>query len=140
MEVISMDNILFLCPHNAAKSILATMFFNERTKRMGIEARAVSAGTDPDEEVAPRVKALLEREGYGSVAHKPRRVSQIDIDKADTIVSIGCDPSQLPQTDKRIEQWDNVPMPSQDLEGAWASIKIRVDEFIKQWQDSQKQT
>ncbi len=133
-------HILFLCPHNAAKSVMATAYFNKRARDEGVGARAFSAGTEPDEKVAPQVVALLNREGYdgmvdgtvGGTAHKPRKVSRADVEKADHIVSIGCEPSRLPRTDKNVSQWDDVPMPSQDLDGAWGRIQTRVDELMQQ--------
>lgn len=129
------QQILFLCPHNAAKSVLATAYFNKRAGEVGLEARAVSAGTDPDEQVAPHVAVLLAEEGYDGAGHKPSRVTRADLEKADRIVSIGCalsDLSQTEQADKNVTQWEDVPPPSRDLAGAWRQIKERVDELIGQ--------
>ena len=125
-----MEWVLFLCPHNAAKSILATVYFNKRMADIGTEARAFSAGTEPDEEVALHVATLLYEEGYSRPEHKPRQVNQADLDKADRIVSIGCDLRGLSTTGKQVTQWNDVPPPSKDLQGAWREVKARVDELI----------
>ncbi len=121
--------ILFLCPHNAAKSVMAATHFNRRASDLELEARAFSAGTEPDEEVAPRVAALLKEEGYDA-AHKPRKVTRADFERAVRIISIGCTLGDLPQTAKEVVQWDEVPPPSQDLDSAWRQIKARVDDLI----------
>ncbi len=128
--------VLFLCPHNAAKSVMATAYFNKRVGDLGIEARGFSAGTEPDEEVSPHVVALLAREGYSNPAYKPRKVSRVDVENADQIVSIGCSVSDLPftaqNTAQNIVQWDDISPPSQDLNGAWRQLKERVDRLIEQ--------
>ena len=124
-------HILFLCPHNAAKSVMATAYFNSRARELGVEARAFSAGTEPDENTAPHVAALLNEQGYDA-RHKPRKVSRADLEKASRIISIGCALSDVPLTDKNVIHWDDVPPPSQDLEEAWRKIKEHVDGLIGQ--------
>ncbi len=124
--------VLFLCPHNAAKSVMATAYFNKRVGDLGAGARAFSAGTEPDEEVSPHVVTLLDGEGYGNLTYRPRKVSQVDVENADQIVSIGCVVSALPPTAQNIVQWDDISPPSRDLNGAWRQIKKRVDELIEQ--------
>ena len=124
-------HILFLCPHNAAKSVMATAYFNSRARELEVEARAFSAGTEPDENTAPHVAALLDKEGY-SVRHKPRKVSRADFEKASRVVSIGCALNDVPLADKDVIQWDDVTPPSQDLEEAWRRIKEHVDGLINQ--------
>lgn len=122
--------------HNAAKSVMAAAYFNKRASDLGAEARAFSAGTEPDLEVSPHVATLLRREGYGNLTLKPRKVSHVDVENADRIVSIGCVVSALPSTAQdiaqNIVQWDDVLPPSQDLNGAWRQIKERVDRLTEQ--------
>lgn len=128
--------VLFLCPHNAAKSVMAAAYFNGRVSVLGAEARAFSAGTEPDLEVSPHVATLLRRAGYGNLTHKPRKVSRVDIENADQIVSIGCAVGDLPSTAqntaRNMVQWDDVSPPSRDLDGAWRQIRERVDKLIEQ--------
>ena len=46
--------ILFMCPHGAAKSVLASAYFQRLAKERALNVRVLSAGTDPDPEVAPQ--------------------------------------------------------------------------------------
>ena len=41
--------ILFLCPHNAAKSVIAAAYFDQLAAGRGLLYRGDSSGTDPDE-------------------------------------------------------------------------------------------
>ena len=107
-----MKQVLFLCLHNAAKSVMASEYFNRRTVDLGLQARAFSAGTQPDEVTAPEVIALLDAEGFYGGSHKPRKVSSDDVQKADLVVSIGCDVHDLPPSETKVLAWNDVPMPS----------------------------
>ena len=56
--------VLFMCPHGAAKSVLASAYFERLAKERGLNVRVESAGTDPDPTVSPAVAAHLKRQGY----------------------------------------------------------------------------
>jgi hypothetical protein len=45
--------VLFLCPHNAAKSVIAAAYCVRLAAARGVTLRAASAGTDPDPGVSP---------------------------------------------------------------------------------------
>jgi hypothetical protein len=44
--------VLFMCPHGAAKSVLASAYFERLAKERGLNVRVESAGTDPDPTVS----------------------------------------------------------------------------------------
>jgi protein-tyrosine-phosphatase len=46
--------VLFMCPHGAAKSVLASAYFQREAKAREV----VSAGTDPSAEVSPAVRGI----------------------------------------------------------------------------------
>lgn len=51
--------ILLLCPHNAAKSATATAYFGRLAAQHGLNFYITSAGSEPDNEVAPAVVEQL---------------------------------------------------------------------------------
>ncbi len=55
-------SILFLCPHGAAKSVLASAYFQRAAKERGLNVRVDSAGTEPDEQVSSAVATDLVEE------------------------------------------------------------------------------
>jgi protein-tyrosine-phosphatase len=122
--------ILFLCPHGAAKSVMAKAYFQKLADQKGLAVRSNAAGPDPEDVTYPVIVELLAKEGLDVSNHKPRKVSATDLSQASRIVSIGCDLNDLPQTDKLIETWNEVPMVSQDPEGSWRQIKNRVESLI----------
>src|SRR5690349_4657626 len=117
-------NILFLCPHGAAKSVIAVSYFNQLTSQQGVSAQGDFAGTDPSEEVAPLIVEMLRREGIDVSRHRPSHVTDEQLGAADYIISMGCTPEELGLPAEHIVQWNDIPLLSQDAEGA--RLKIRA--------------
>jgi arsenate reductase len=124
--------VLFICPHGAAKSVLASAYFEQQAKARGLNVRVESAGTDPDPTVSPAVAAHLKRQGYPVPASSPRKVTSKDFESADVVISIGCDLSGLPVPRGKLVRWDEVPSPSEDFARADEAIRKRVTDLIEE--------
>ena len=122
--------VLFLCPHSAGKSVFAATYFRAAAARLGIDAVARVAGTDPDADIMPNVRAAIEAQGFHLV-DSPRLVSGDDLDDADMIVSIGCDRAALASND--IIEW-NVPMLSEDFVASMNDIFDRSEVLARSLQ------
>jgi arsenate reductase len=119
-----------LCPHGAAKSVLASAYFQRLAKERGLNVHVLSAGTDPDPQVAPTVSNHLTKNGYPVPVSKPRRVTNREISNADVVVSIGCDLKGLPASRGALVKWDDVPAPSENFERANERIRERVIQLV----------
>jgi arsenate reductase (thioredoxin) len=115
--------ILFMCPHGAAKSVLASAYFQRLAKERGLNVRVESAGTEPDPAVSPAVATHLTRQGYAVPVAKPRKATSEEVAAADVVISIGCDLSALPSPRGQLQRWDEVPAPSEDFAAADAAIR-----------------
>jgi arsenate reductase len=124
--------LLFLCPHNAAKSVLAAAYCQHLLARCGLEVQVTSAGTEPDATVSPAVVALLRREGLDVAHHRPRCVTREALEAAFRIISLGCDVSHLTPPGVVVEHWDDVPAPSQQLAQARDAIYTRVERLVEE--------
>jgi arsenate reductase (thioredoxin) len=124
--------ILFLCPHNAAKSVLAAAYFDRLARERGLDYRAASAGTSPDAAPSPAVVAMLRNEGSDVAGYRPRRVTMEDLTRADRVISLGCDPDDLDAGSAQIERWDDVPPPSQDLDASRTAIRRHLDLLVNE--------
>ena len=124
--------VLFLCPHGAAKSVLASAYFQRAAKERGLNVRVVSAGLEPDARVAPAVAEHLTRQGYAIPIVTPRRVAPDEIAGADVVISIGCDLTGLPAPRGVLARWDEVPAPSEDFTGADEAIRKRVIALVEE--------
>lgn len=122
----SRRTIVFLCPHNAAKSVIAAAYWQRLAEQRGWHVWATSAGTDPDPAVSPGVAAALLAEGIDVRAHRPRRVTPDALATAWHVVNLGCDLGDLVGPGLAIDHWNDVPSPSSDLSGALDVIAAHV--------------
>lgn len=122
--------ILFLCAHNAAKSVIAAAYCQRLAAQRGLDVRAASAGTEPDPEVSPHVATALRAEGIDVSDYRPRRVTAEDISAAWHVVSLGCDLGALDQASSALERWDDVPAPSGNVAAACGAIRGRVQVLL----------
>lgn len=130
------QRVLFMCPHGAAKSVLASAYFERLARERGLNVRVDSRGTEPDPAVSPKVAEHLTKHGYRVPVAAPQRVSPADLASADIVISLGCDVRGLAVRAGTLRQWDDVPGPGEDFAGADAAIQRRVaalvDELARQ--------
>ena len=84
-------NVLFVCLHGSAKSLIAAEYFNRLAAERGLSARATSAGTEPDDAIPPRVTQGLGADGIDVTGRRPRRPTQAEVDGSAVVVTFGCD-------------------------------------------------
>jgi len=123
------QRVLFLCPHGAAKSVLAAVYCQQLARERGIELLVNFAGTEPDTAVAPAVVQLLQNEGFDVTHFVPHRVTGQELIEADWVISMGCELDEL-GVERAVIQWDDVPAPSQGLLVARDMIGTHVEAFI----------
>jgi arsenate reductase (thioredoxin) len=124
------QTIIFLCPHAAAKSVIAAAYFNRIAKERGLDFVADAAGTEPQEAVSPAVVKLLAEEGIDVSQHKPRRVTELELKTAYRLVSLGCPIEELAIAPDAVEDWSDVPPPSQDLLKTRDKIGGHIQKFL----------
>ena len=123
-------NIVFVCPHGAAKSVMAAAYFRQLADQQGLDYQASCAGTEPDAVVAPHVANLLQSEGVAFSAQPPRKVTVDDMTTAERIISLGCTDAELGMSAEHVEHWDDIPPPSQNLDRARNAIFAHVERLV----------
>jgi len=124
-------NVLFVCLHGSAKSLIAAEYFNRLAAERGLPARAVSAGTEPDDATPPRVTQGLGADGIDVAGWRPRRPTPADLDGSAIVVTFACDLADLASRAPRIERWDDVPAVSEDFKRARDVIVARVTALLE---------
>jgi arsenate reductase len=123
--------VLFMCPHGAAKSLMASAYFQRLARERGLNVRVDSAGTDPDPQLSQGVVAHLEKHGYAIPIAKPRAATAADMRAADIVISMGCDLSKLPAPKGVVKNW-SVPDFSADFNAADEAIRQQVTKLVEE--------
>lgn len=130
--------VLFMCPHGAAKSVLASAYFQRLAKERGLNVHVDTGGTEPQEAVSTVVAEHLTKNGYTVPITKPRAVTKDDLVRADVVISLGCDVSGLPAAPRALREWNDVPAPSEDFAAADEAIRRRVVALVEEIASRQK--
>lgn len=129
--------VLFMCPHGAAKSLMASTYFQKMAKERGLNVRVDFAGTEPEPELSKGVVARLERNGYPIPKTKPRAATAADMSAADVVIAMGCDLSKLPAPKGQVKSWD-VPDFSVNFDAAEQAIRDQVTQLVDELLVQQK--
>ena len=84
----SMDIVLFACVHNAGRSQMAAAWFNRLADPT--KARAISAGTQPGQQVHPEVVQAMREAGSDLNSVRPQLLTEELAKQATLLVTMGC--------------------------------------------------
>jgi protein-tyrosine-phosphatase len=126
-------SVLFICPHSAAKSVLATAYFRQLVAAQQLPFAADFAGMEPDDEIMPSVRQLLSGQGIDAITYRPRYVTRTDILLATHVVSLGCPIHELPIEPASFEVWDDIPLVSRNASLAAEVIYEKVEALVRRF-------
>ncbi len=95
--------VLFLCTHNAGRSLAARVLLDHYAEER-IDVR--SAGSEPVKELNPSVVALLVERGLDPSKEFPKPLDDDLARKADVIVTMGCGDTCPVYPGKRYVDWE----------------------------------
>jgi protein-tyrosine-phosphatase len=127
-----------MCPHGAAKSVMASAYFEKLARERGLNIRVDAVGTDPEPVLSKGVVARLQKDGYAMPIEKPRAATAADMRGADIVISMGSDLSKLPAPSGELQKWD-VPDFSANFDIAEQSIRDHVSRLIDELVARRKQ-
>jgi arsenate reductase (thioredoxin) len=122
-------NIVFLCPHGVAKSVIAASYTVQFASESGLVLNISNAGTEPDAAIPKKVIDLLASQGLDVSTWTPKLVTANQLEQANLVISLGCDLNLLQVPLHKAQTWD-VPAPSEDLQACHDAIKARVQQLI----------
>ena len=101
--------VVFVCEHGAAKSVIATAYFNKLAAERGLPFRATFRGTTPQDNLSVRAVEGLKADGVEIPSGKPAAITDKDVVDATHIFAIGCTlPDKARQSGKAAD-WSDVP-------------------------------
>ena len=120
-------NVVFVCTHGGAKSVIAASYFNRIMEEQQQEWRAVAAAAeDPYEAVPQPVQQFLKEEGFEVSAFQPRRLDRQELTESELVVVIGCAVETAASTQR---QWEGVPQAADGVEASASAIRERVEDL-----------
>ena len=122
--------VVFVCEHGAAKSVIATAYFNKLAAERHLPVRATFRGTTPQDDLSVRAVAGLKADGVAVPSGKPAAISDADLSGATHIFAIGCTLPEKAQQSGKAADWSDVP----DDEG-YAPMRDAIVRHVKQLLD-----
>ena len=95
--------VLFLCTHNAGRSLAAKVLL-EHYADGSVDVR--SAGSEPGDQLNPSVVAVLIERGLDPTKEFPKSLTDEEVRQADVIVTMGCGDACPVHLGKRYIDWD----------------------------------
>lgn len=124
--------VVFVCEHGSVKSLIATLYFNQRARERGLRYTAVARGSSPEASVPATVQQGLRSAGFDVAHYVPKRLQPSDVDGASLVVSF--DQNLSATLAGRVEElrWDNLPAVLANYELGRDEILKRVDALLGQ--------
>jgi arsenate reductase (thioredoxin) len=101
--------VVFVCEHGAAKSVIATAYFNKLAAERGLPFRATFRGTSPQENLSVRAVEGLKADGLAVPTGKPTAIGDRDVAAATHIFAIGCTLPDVARRSGKAADWSDVP-------------------------------
>jgi len=101
--------VVFVCEHGAAKSLIATAYFNKLAAERGLPYRATFRGTSPQEALSVRAVQGLTADGVAIPKGVPTSLGDADIKSATHIFAIGCALPAAATSSGKARDWSDVP-------------------------------
>lgn len=102
-------DVIFVCEHGAAKSVIATAYFNKMTADRHLPYRAAFRGVNPQDELSARAVEGLKADGIVIPVGRSAGIAADDVRDATYVFAIGCTlPDHARRSDKA-HDWSDVP-------------------------------
>jgi arsenate reductase (thioredoxin) len=123
----AVPEVLFVCVHNAGRSQMAAGLME---KLGGGRIHVRSAGTEPADEINPRVREAMAEVGVDLERKLPKALTDDAVREADAVITMGCGDACPVYPGKRYEDWELDDPAELDIEGVRRirdEIRARVE-------------
>jgi arsenate reductase (thioredoxin) len=124
--------VIFICEHGAAKSVVASEYFNKLAAERGLTVRAIARGADPQADLSVSAVKGLEGDGLPPKLETPRPLTAGELRSSARVVAFDCEQPGMKALKAIDACWDDVPAVSSDYARARDAIRAHVAEMIEQ--------
>jgi protein-tyrosine-phosphatase len=129
--------VVFVCEHGAAKSVIATAYFNKLARERRLPFRATFRGTTPQNELSVKAVEGLRADRVPVPEGVPRALDDRDIAGATHIFAIGCKLPERARASGKAGDWSDVPDVSEGYAASRDAIRRHVEQLLKDLQRHQ---
>jgi protein-tyrosine-phosphatase len=123
-------NVVFICEHGAAKSVMAAALFNKAAEERGLRVRAIARGADPQAEPSKATVAGLRDDGLIPLPERPLALTGADVRGSKHIVVFDCPSPAMKPLASLGTCWDDVPAVSDGYPSAKERVQVRVAALV----------
>jgi arsenate reductase len=125
-------SVVFVCEHGAAKSVVASEYFNKLAAERGLAVRAIARGADPQANLSVSALKGLKADGMSPAVDAPRPLTASELRSSARVVAFDCEQPMMKPLKGMDACWDDVPTVSDDYPGARDRIRSHVAEMVEQ--------
>jgi protein-tyrosine-phosphatase len=125
-------SVVFVCEHGAAKSVVASEYFNKLAAERGLAVRAIARGADPQASRSVSTVKGLQADGLSPAPDAPRPLSAAELRGSSRVVAFDCGQPMMKPLKAMDACWDDVPAVSEDYAIARDRIRAHVTEMVDQ--------
>jgi arsenate reductase len=123
------SQVVFVCEHGAALSVVSAAYFNKLARERHLNVRAIARGTTPQKDISVSARAGLKADGVTSDTKRPKALSPKDASQALRIVAFLPLPAEYSKMGP-VQTWDDVPPTSANYAAARDAILRHLKELF----------
>jgi protein-tyrosine-phosphatase len=124
--------VVFVCEHGAAKSVVASQYFNKLAGERGLTVRAIARGAEPQAELSVSAVKGLKEDGLAPPPDAPRPLTASDVRSSARVIAFDCEQPVMKALRGMDACWDDVPATADDYVGARDRIRAHVEAMVAQ--------
>jgi protein-tyrosine-phosphatase len=128
----SATDIVFVCEHGAAKSVIAREYFNKLAAERGLVVHAIARGADPQADPSVPTVRGLQADGLSPPLAAPLPITASELRSSARIVAFDCQQPTMKALKAMDACWDDVPAVSDDYARARDVIRAHVAAMVDQ--------
>jgi hypothetical protein len=132
------EQVVFVCEHGAAKSVVAAAYFNKLAAERGLPMKAVARGATPQVGIANSAIKGLHADGLVPGLEAPRALTAEDVRRSAQVVTFDCDQPAMKALQGMGACWGDVPAVGEDYGRARNIIRQHLEALVKQMASSRK--
>jgi arsenate reductase (thioredoxin) len=129
--------IVFVCEHGAALSVVSAAYFNKLARGQHLDLHAVARGTDPQHDLAISARDGLNADGVPFDRRRPQKLSPREAAQARRIITFVSLPAEYSAL-APVETWNDVPPTGEGYGPARDAIVAHLRKLIREMKSGEE--